>query len=91
MRLEYDRWLAAPDVKRRLAPVKKLQGVLLEMLTVIDKVCDENGLKYYLIYGTLLGALRHGGFIPWDDDADIVMPREDFEKFIDKFFFFVTK
>ena len=82
MRLEYDRWLAAPDVKRRLAPVKKLQGVLLEMLTVIDKVCDENGLKYYLIYGTLLGALRHGGFIPWDDDADIVMPREDYEKLL---------
>ena len=62
--------------------LKELQGVLLELLKVIDKICREKGLRYYLFYGTLLGAIRHKGFIPWDDDADIVMPRADYEKFI---------
>lgn len=55
----------------------------LDMLIAIDQYCMENDLKYYLAYGTLLGAVRHGGFIPWDDDADIVMMREDFEKLVE--------
>ena len=55
----------------------------LEILDVIDKVCVENRLRYSLAYGTLLGAVRHGGFIPWDDDVDIMMPREDYEKLIE--------
>jgi lipopolysaccharide cholinephosphotransferase len=54
-----------------------------EILDVIDKVCIENGLRYSLAYGTLLGAVRHGGFIPWDDDLDIMMPREDYERLIE--------
>lgn len=61
-----------------------LDSIHAEILTVMDevhKICVEHGLKYYLIGGTLLGAIRHGGFIPWDDDLDIVMPREDFDKF----------
>ena len=48
----------------------------------IHRVCLEQELQYYLIGGTLLGAIRHGGFIPWDDDMDIVMPRKDYERFI---------
>ena len=54
-----------------------------DILDVIDKVCVENGLHYSLTWGTLIGAVRHGGFIPWDDDLDIMMPREDYERLIE--------
>ncbi len=54
-----------------------------EILDVIDKICQSNDLRYSLFAGTLLGAVRHRGFIPWDDDVDIVMPREDYEKLIE--------
>ena len=52
----------------------------LEILSYIDCVCKANNLRYYLCAGTLLGAIRHHGFIPWDDDIDIMMPRNDYEK-----------
>lgn len=61
-----------------------MDRVHAEILTIMDEVhriCVENKLKYYLIGGTLLGAVRHGGFIPWDDDLDITMPWDDFIKF----------
>ena len=62
--------------------LKKLHSVQVEMLLDIDKFCKEKDLTYFLIGGTLLGAIRHQGFIPWDDDVDIGMPRESYEKFI---------
>lgn len=62
-----------------------LKSTLIEMLDDIKSVCEENGLRYSLSGGTLLGAVRHKGFIPWDDDADLDMPREDFYKFAEKF------
>lgn len=57
-----------------------LHKVLLSAMKDIDRICRANGLKYYLYAGALLGAVNYGGFIPWDDDVDIVMFPEDFEK-----------
>ncbi len=56
--------------------------LLLEMLVEFDRFCTAHGLRYYLHCGTLLGAVRHKGFIPWDDDIDVAMPRWDYERFI---------
>lgn len=61
----------------------KLQDVLLEIMDEFVRICEENKLQYFLVYGTAIGAVRHHGFIPWDDDMDVAMPREDFEKFIE--------
>lgn len=61
--------------------LKEIHSALLEILVEFDRVCRENDLKYTLDYGTLLGAVRHKGFIPWDDDVDVSMPRSDYEKF----------
>jgi len=56
--------------------------VLLEMMKVIDAICRKHGIQYWLTGGTLLGAIRHNGFIPWDDDFDINMTRKEYERFI---------
>lgn len=69
-------------LKRRLLSLNELQDVLYDILKVFAKFCDENGLRYYLFGGTLLGAVRHNDFIPWDDDVDVSMPRPDYDKFI---------
>ncbi len=71
-----------PETKDMRTIQKQLWITEQEILDVIDKVCVENGLRYSLGYGTLLGAVRHGGFIPWDDDIDVLMPREDYEGLI---------
>lgn len=61
---------------------KKVWAILIDLLVRLDKFCSDFHLNYYLIFGSLLGAVRHKGFIPWDDDIDIVMPRNDYQKFI---------
>lgn len=60
--------------------MKRAWAAQIEILEIFDKLCAENDIKYYAAYGTLLGAVRHKGFIPWDDDIDIWMIREDYEK-----------
>lgn len=62
--------------------MKKLE---LEILLAFARYCEERGLTYWIAYGTLLGAVRHKGFIPWDDDVDVLMPREDYEILIREF------
>ena len=66
----------------RSRPIEELKLLQREVLDDIVQFCQEHGLRYTLAYGTLLGALRHKGYIPWDDDIDIHMPRPDYEKFL---------
>lgn len=65
------------------AMMKKTWAAELKVLDAIRGLCEKYGLRYYADYGTLLGAVRHGGFIPWDDDLDITMPRPDYMKLIE--------
>lgn len=65
------------------AAIKQAWGAELDVLMEIDRVCRLHGITYYADWGTLLGAVRHGGFVPWDDDVDIVMKRADYQKFME--------
>ena len=67
-------WFPGLDVK-----IKEVQNIELEILLEFDRICKEAGLTYQLFSGTLLGAIRHQGFIPWDDDIDVAMMRKDYE------------
>jgi len=64
----------------------KLRSVQLELLDEFSSFCDKNNISYFLTAGTLLGAVRHKGFIPWDDDIDVAMPRKDYELFLDIYY-----
>lgn len=63
--------------------LQEMQGIELDILKYFKSVCVEHDLQYFLAYGTLLGAVRHQGFIPWDDDIDVMMPREDYNRLVE--------
>ena len=75
------------STNRNLVPIPfdEVKGVLLDIMTDLDRFCRNNGLRYSLAYGSLIGASRHKGFIPWDDDIDILMPREDYMKLLETY------
>jgi lipopolysaccharide cholinephosphotransferase len=64
------------------SPMREHQKRMLEMMETVDEICRQHGIKYILSSGTLLGAVRHGGFIPWDDDLDIEMERSEYRRFV---------
>ncbi len=70
-------------VETATGKLRELQLAELEMLHDLKMICEKHGLRYFLDYGNLLGAVRHGGFIPWDDDIDVVMPYKDYCRFVD--------
>ncbi|EHE03878.1 lipopolysaccharide cholinephosphotransferase licD [Streptococcus pneumoniae 5185-06] len=65
--------------------VEDAKQIELEILDYIDTLCKKHNINYIINYGTLIGAVRHEGFIPWDDDIDLSMPREDYQRFINIF------
>ncbi|MDO5720249.1 MAG: LicD family protein [Actinomycetaceae bacterium] len=69
-------------MKKKNIPSHEIKEILFSILQQFDEFCAEHNLKYWLAYGTALGAVRHGGFIPWDDDIDVVMTDEGYQRFI---------
>jgi len=65
--------------------IEELKQLQLDILCKVHKFCQSNEIRYSLAYGTLIGAIRHKGYIPWDDDIDIMMPRPDYERFLNSF------
>lgn len=85
MAIKYDPEFIKPEIRNDWEVsvlTKKVWWVQLDLIKVFDLICEKYGLKWYPMWGTLLGVVRHQGYIPWDDDVDIVMPRDDYEKFI---------
>ncbi|NLG03525.1 MAG: LicD family protein [Clostridia bacterium] len=67
----------------RKLEMTEIRNLQMDLMRYVRTVCEKNGLRYYMCGGTLLGAVRHGGYIPWDDDVDIAMPMPDFKRFIE--------
>ena len=67
--------------------MKRAWAAQLELLSEIDRICKKWNILYFITFGTLLGAVRHEGFIPWDDDIDIIMFRKDYEKLEEKLYY----
>ena len=67
---------------RQITDINELRQIQMGILDHVHQYCEAHGLTYFLSSGSLIGAVRHGGYIPWDDDIDIYMPREDYEKFL---------
>ena len=70
------------DEEKEYLNIEEIHEVFLELLKEITEICNEHGIRYDLCGGTMLGAVRHKGYIPWDDDIDISMPRPDYERFL---------
>jgi len=73
------------DVPKAEGNLRLIQKANTGLLKIFDSICKENNIQYWIDFGTLLGAIRHNGFIPWDDDIDVGMLRDDYEKFINLF------
>lgn len=72
-----------PLTQDRARPkTRSVQQIQLQLLAFLQDVCREHDLHFYLVYGSLLGAVRHGGFVPWDDDIDVAMPRADYDRLV---------
>lgn len=67
---------------RKIEDIQELRQIQMGILDEVHQFCEANGLRYFLSSGTLIGAVRHKGYIPWDDDIDIYMPRQDYEQFL---------
>lgn len=72
--------------KKQKLTLKQSQKDTLEILSKLDKICKKLDITYWIMYGTLIGAVRHNGFIPWDDDFDVAMPRKDYNKLLKYFY-----
>lgn len=79
------------DIPKAEGNLRSIQLANLSLLKQFDKLCKDNNINYWIDFGTLLGAKRHKGFIPWDDDIDVGMPRDDYEKFIELFYSKIEK
>lgn len=70
---------------KKLLSREEYRQIQINILSEVAKICEEHKLSYYLGYGTMLGAIRHKGFIPWDDDIDLLFPYDELEKLMEIF------